>query len=151
MSYLDKLDRCCDSLRSSIRSISTSVETLDSGTYDFDRITQILKSKRHFQLVSEAQLQLQREEIEHLVKPKLLQAFCKLEHAVELLQQQESSLKSKCQLLSARLDTMRNRPSSAFAPAEQFSDQLKATIAKRQRLLYTLERYKLQLQQKQGY
>lgn len=86
------------------------------------------------------------------MKPILSKAFQRLEDSISSLQRQEDSLKTKYELQEARLDMLKNRPAtSAFSVTTESSEQLKAIIAKRQKLVYTLERYTLQLQQKRGH
>ncbi|EPY52143.1 DASH complex subunit Spc19 [Schizosaccharomyces cryophilus OY26] len=152
MSYLNGLEQCVDSLQTSIDTLSSSIVALDSGIHDFPRIKQVLKVQRHFHLISEQQLQERRQKFDESVKPYLLQAFQKLEDSITALQRQEDSLRTKYELQEARLDMLKNRPPISALPLNSdTTDQLKTTIAKRQKLLYTLERYDLQLRQKRGY
>ncbi|KAG9573319.1 hypothetical protein KCV04_g24668, partial [Aureobasidium melanogenum] len=57
MSTTNTLESCVSSLRSSMQLLDSSISILDSGTSDFPRLAKVLQATRHFELVSEPELQ----------------------------------------------------------------------------------------------
>ncbi|OKL60523.1 hypothetical protein UA08_04281 [Talaromyces atroroseus] len=158
----DSLASSVSSLRSSLQLLDSSIDILDSGVNDFPRLSKVLQTTRHFELLPEPQLQEAQQSLLDEITPSIAHLLSVASNHVERLARREESLRAKCQLQEGRLSDERRLPSpssslsgKANRPARPSSDagakavQLRRLVQKKERLKYAVDRLELQSRQKE--
>ncbi|MCJ1474528.1 hypothetical protein MMC13_003186 [Lambiella insularis] len=170
---------CVNSLQSSISLLNSSISILDSGVNDFPRLSKVLQTTRHFELLPESQLQDAQSSLLASLTPELTSLLTRVEVHLDKLSRREQALIAKCELQEGRLSSSRTSGigrEDARAPLqhgkagnvfrrhgddgddkdeeeglEQGREQLrlKQMRQKKERLSYAVERLILQAQQKE--
>ncbi|QKX56533.1 uncharacterized protein TRUGW13939_03638 [Talaromyces rugulosus] len=162
----DSLASSVASLRSSIHLLDSSIDILDSGVNDFPRLTKVLQTTRHFELLPEPTLQEAQQALLDEISPSIAHLLSVASNHVERLARREDSLKAKCELQEGRMsDKQRSsaanragsasavRPdpsaSSSTSDASAKAIQLRRLVQKKERLKYAVDRLELQNRQKE--
>ncbi|KAI4842701.1 DASH complex, subunit Spc19 [Aureobasidium sp. EXF-8845] len=160
MSTANTLSSCVSSLRSSMQLLDSSISILDSGTSDFPRLARVLQATRHFELVSEPELQNAQSALLSEIQPEVESMLDRVAVYLDKLQRREESLIAKCELQEGRLSSRhpqqqyhsRNTGASssshaAVNPMEELKQQ--QLRQKKDRLSYAVGRLELQANQRE--
>ncbi|CRG85689.1 DASH complex subunit SPC19 [Talaromyces islandicus] len=158
----DSLASSVTSLRSSLQLLDSSIDILDSGVNDFPRLTKVLQTTRHFELLPEPTLQEAQQALVDEISPSIAHLLSVASNHVERLARREDSLKAKCELQEGRMsDKQRSSAASRAGSAAGRPDnnsasdasakaiQLRRLVQKKERLKYAVDRLELQNRQKE--
>ncbi|KAL1967606.1 hypothetical protein VTN77DRAFT_3121 [Rasamsonia byssochlamydoides] len=165
----DSLSSSVASLRSSLQLLESSIDILDSGVNDFPRLSKVLQTTRHFELLPEPTLREAQQALLNEITPSIAHLLSLASNHVERLARREDSLRAKCQLQEGRLSHER-RPSShnggrggsgatsrrigstnpvSSSEASAKAAELRKLIQKKERLKYAVDRLELQSRQRE--
>ncbi|KEQ89346.1 DASH complex, subunit Spc19 [Aureobasidium pullulans EXF-150] len=159
MSAANTLENCVSSLRSSMQLLDSSINILDSGTSDFPRLAKVLQATRHFELVSEPELQNAQSSLLSEIQPEVESMLDRVAVYLDKLQRREESLIAKCELQQGRLSSRHpeqqyhskgSAQSSSHAgvtPLEEL--KMQQLRQKKDRLSYAVGRLELQANQRE--
>ncbi|EEA20698.1 DASH complex subunit spc19 [Talaromyces marneffei ATCC 18224] len=156
----DSLSSSVASLRTSLHLLESSIDILDSGVNDFPRLSKVLQTTRHFELLPEPTLQEAQQSLLDEITPSIAHLLSITTNHVERLARREDSLRAKCQLQEGRLSDERQLPSAtqlgkAVGGSRTGTDagakaaQLRRLVQKKERLKYAVDRLELQSRQKE--
>ena len=97
------LDSSVTSLRSSLSLLTSSIDLLDSGVADFPRLSKILASQQHFELLPERTLQEAQNSVLEEIVPAIDSLLSTVDIQVAKMERLEESLKARNELLDGRL------------------------------------------------
>ncbi|KAF2659278.1 hypothetical protein K491DRAFT_591375 [Lophiostoma macrostomum CBS 122681] len=97
------LEGCVSSLRSSMQLLDSSINILDSGVNDFPRLAKVLQTTRHFELISEPDLQAAQSSLLSEIRPEVENLLQRVSNYLDKLERREQSLIAKCDLNDGRL------------------------------------------------
>ncbi|KAF1838541.1 DASH complex, subunit Spc19 [Decorospora gaudefroyi] len=155
------LEGCVGSLRNSMQLLDSSINILDEGVSDFPRLAKVLQTTRHFELISESDLQTAQSALLSEIRPEVDNLLKRVENYLDKLERREQSLIAKCDLNDGRLGRnstgdSASRPSSRTgqrsggkAVSAQQELRIKALKAKKDRLSYAVETLELQAKQRE--
>ncbi|PLB45745.1 putative mitotic spindle biogenesis protein Spc19 [Aspergillus steynii IBT 23096] len=150
-----------DSLQSSLNILDSSIDTLDAGISDFPRLSKVLQTTRHFELLPEPTLREAQQSLLDEITPSIAHLLSLASNHVEKLSRREQGLRAKCELQEGRLYSGESRqPPSRPQRSSAFGDRSKAASAakaaeyrrlvqKKERLQYAVERLELQGKQRE--
>ncbi|RDA84841.1 hypothetical protein CP532_2099 [Ophiocordyceps camponoti-leonardi (nom. inval.)] len=160
---------CVSSLRSSLRFLESSVQTLDAGVSDFPRLVRVLKTVRHYELVSQPTLAAAEASLRDEIGPYVALLLSRADAQIERQDRRIETLKARHDLQQGRLV----RPAAAAADEEDVAaahqhrhhqpnssqsrkllapeDRLRARALRQRKeaLRYGVERLELEILQKQ--
>ncbi|RMJ27396.1 hypothetical protein PHISP_01712 [Aspergillus sp. HF37] len=160
------LSSSVSSLQSSLQLLDSSITTLDSGVNDFPRLTKVLQTTRHFELLPEPTLREAQQSLLDEISPSISHLLSQASNHVERLARREQGLKAKCDLQEGRISSDEDRKgrggaaravsgSGAGASAGEGAGsaakaaELRRLVQKKERLKYAVERLELQSTQRQ--
>ena len=155
---MSTLGPAVQSLSSSLQLLTSATNILDSGVADYPRLTRVLSTQQHFELLPEPQLRAAQQSLVDEIAPVISQLLGTAEKYVDELGRREEGLKARYELLTGRLEGRRRQSSLAQAPpsAEEFSEDVKGRAVemkllrqKKERLQYAIERLELQTKQRE--
>ncbi|KAA8647227.1 hypothetical protein EYZ11_008653 [Aspergillus tanneri] len=149
------LSAAVTSLQSSLDVLDSSIETLESGVSDFPRLSKVLQTTRHFELLPEPTLREAQQALLDEITPSIAHLLSLASDHVEKLSRREQGLRAKCELQEGRLYSNENSEPLNRGQRGAFSDRQKANapekaaelrrlIQKKERLKYAVERLELQ-------
>ncbi|OAA76895.1 DASH complex, subunit Spc19 [Akanthomyces lecanii RCEF 1005] len=149
-SYAD----CVSSLRTSLKFLESSVETLDEGVSDFPRLNNVLKSVRHYELVPQPKLAAAEASLRDEIGPYIAFLLSRADAQTERQERRIETLKARCDLQQGR---MAKPEAGSAAAARQKSrllsseDKLRARAIRQRKeaLRYGVERLELEVLQKE--
>ncbi|WPH01809.1 Hypothetical protein R9X50_00466300 [Acrodontium crateriforme] len=97
------LQGCVASLQSSMQLLESSINILDSGVSDYPRLTKVLQTTRHFELVSENELVTAQSSLLSEIQPEVSVLLSRVETYLDKLERREQSLIAKAELQEGRL------------------------------------------------
>ncbi|PSK34902.1 DASH complex subunit SPC19 [Elsinoe australis] len=103
MSSNSTLQGCVSSLRSSMQLLDSSINILESGVSDFSRLSTVLQTTRHFELVSESDLRDAQSSVLNEIQPEVESLLTRVNTYLDKLERREKSLIAKCELQEGRL------------------------------------------------
>ncbi|PYI25279.1 mitotic spindle biogenesis protein Spc19 [Aspergillus indologenus CBS 114.80] len=167
----DHLQHSVSSLQSSLQLLDSSISTLDAGVSDFPRLSKVLQTTRHFELLPEPTLREAQQSLLDEITPSIAHLLELATNHVEKLSRREQGLRAKCDLQQGRLYSNEERQQQkrqlakpkpgafgdrrqAAAAAAAASNAAKAAelrrlIQKKERLQYAVERLELQGKQRE--
>ncbi|KAL4785917.1 DASH complex subunit Spc19 [Aspergillus varians] len=149
------------SLQSSLQLVDSSISILDSGVSDFPRMTKVLQTTRHFELLPEPTIREAQQSLLDEITPSIAHLLSLASNHVEKLSRREQGLRAKCELQEGRMNSsesrqnsMRGQKSIPRAGGGQGSSAAKAAelrrlVQKKERLRYAVERLELQSTQRE--
>ncbi|KAL8967840.1 MAG: hypothetical protein Q9197_005201 [Variospora fuerteventurae] len=155
---------CVSSLRASNHLLANSISILDSAVNDFPRLTKVLQTKKHFELLPSSDLSAAQTRLLSSLIPEFNTLLVRVETHLDRLERREQALIARCELLEGRLSTngedgqAMTRSSAGGAGRKSLAGEgdgsrealkLKAVRAKKERLGYAVERLSLQAQQRE--
>ncbi|KAF2150437.1 DASH complex, subunit Spc19 [Myriangium duriaei CBS 260.36] len=97
------LESCVASLRSSMQLLESSINILETGVSDLPRLSTVLQTTRHFELVSEADLQSAQSSLTAEIAPEVSSLLARVNTYLDALARREKSLIAKAELQEGRL------------------------------------------------
>ncbi|EKG11740.1 DASH complex subunit Spc19 [Macrophomina phaseolina MS6] len=160
----NSLEGCVSSLRSSMQLLDSSISILDTGVNDFPRMSKVLQTTRHFELISEPDLRNAQRSLLSEIRPEVENLLNRVSNYLDKLERREQSLIAKCELNEGRLSQYNNEPSASrsrsasragsrvpgsggLAPLEEL--KMKQLRQKKERLSFAVDRLTLQAQQRE--
>ncbi|PYI19896.1 mitotic spindle biogenesis protein Spc19 [Aspergillus violaceofuscus CBS 115571] len=165
----DHLQHSVSSLQSSLQLLDSSISTLDAGVSDFTRLSKVLQTTRHFELLPEPTLREAQQSLLDEITPSIAHLLELATNHVEKLSRREQGLRAKCDLQQGRLysneerqqqkrqlakpkpkpGAFGDRRQAAAAAAAAKAAELRRLIQKKERLQYAVERLELQGKQRE--
>jgi DASH complex subunit SPC19 len=122
------LSGCVLSLRSSMQLLESSISILDSGVYDYPRLSSVLQTTRHFELVSESSLLTAQSALLSELQPEVHNLLGRVETYLDKLERREKSLMAKAELQEGRIS---NPGASQSTAADRRRLNMKSPAGKR--------------------
>ncbi|RAH42042.1 DASH complex subunit SPC19 [Aspergillus brunneoviolaceus CBS 621.78] len=163
----EHLQLSVSSLQSSLQLLDSSISTLDAGVSDFPRLSKVLQTTRHFELLPEPTLREAQQSLLDEITPSIAHLLELATNHVEKLSRREQGLRAKCDLQQGRLYSneerqqqkrqLANKPNpkpragaaAAAASKAAKAAELRRLIQKKERLQYAVERLELQGKQRE--
>ncbi|KAK8185105.1 DASH complex subunit Spc19 [Phyllosticta capitalensis] len=101
----DALEGCVSSLRSSMQLLDSSISILDSGVNDLPRLSKVLQTTRHFELISEPDLHAAQRSLLSEIRPEVDNLLSRVSNHLDKLERREQSLIAKYELNQGRLSS----------------------------------------------
>ncbi|KAJ4323399.1 DASH complex subunit spc19 [Neodidymelliopsis sp. IMI 364377] len=156
------LEGCVASLRGSMLNLDNTINILDDGVSDMPRLAKVLQTTRHFELISETDLQTAQSALLSEIRPEVDNLLKRVENYLDKLERREQSLSAKCDLNDGRLGRdstggSASRPASRAATGRSNSRAVNAQQelkykqlkARKDRLSYAVETLELQAKQRE--
>ncbi|KAK4960636.1 DASH complex subunit spc19 [Elasticomyces elasticus] len=156
------LSGCVSSLRSSMQLLDSSISILDSGVHDFPRLTKVLQTTRHFELLSESDLHAAQSSLLSEIQPEVDSLLSRVSTYLDKLERRERALMAKCELQEGRLSQgSAHRQSGAKSPGlrprsgaggggtKMEELKMQQLRQKKERLSYAVGRLELQASQRE--
>ncbi|CAH0022851.1 unnamed protein product [Clonostachys rhizophaga] len=149
---------CVSSLRSSLKFLESSVETLDSGVSDFPRLVSVLKTVRHYELIPQSTLAAAESSLRDEIGPYIALLLSRADAQIERQERRIETLKARSELQHGRLaaDGDGKGKGAAKSPKPKGrkltgEDKLRARAVKQRKeaLRYGVERLELEVLQKE--
>ncbi|KAL2809191.1 mitotic spindle biogenesis protein Spc19 [Aspergillus granulosus] len=147
------------SLQSSLQLIDSSISILDSGVSDFPRMSKVLQTTRHFELLPEPTLRDAQQSLLDEITPSITHLLTLASSHVEKLSRREQGLRAKCELQEGRLHSSEARQNLGRAQRVTSGGQgagsaakaaeMRRLVQKKERLQYAVERLELQSTQRE--
>ncbi|KAL4980423.1 mitotic spindle biogenesis protein Spc19 [Aspergillus desertorum] len=146
------------SLHSSLGLVDDSIAILDSGVSDFPRMSKVLQTTRHFELLPEPTIREAQKALLDEITPSIAHLLSLASNHVERLSRREQGLRAKCELQEGRLNsesrpnmTRGQRRTVSAEPADSAAKalELRRLVQKKERLKYAVERLELQSRQRE--
>lgn len=151
------------SLQSSLQLLDSSIDILDSGVSDFPRLSKVLQTRRHFELLPEPTIREAQQALLDEITPSIAHLLSLASNHVEKLARREQTLKAKCELQEGRLSSRENRQTSTQSQNSTLRNhagvgsgnaaaravELRRLVQKKERLQYAVERLELQSTQRE--
>ncbi|PNS19601.1 DASH complex subunit SPC19 [Sphaceloma murrayae] len=83
--------------------LDSSINILESGVSDFPRLSTVLQTTRHFELVSESDLRDAQSSLLNEIQPEVESLLSRVDTYLDRLERREKSLIAKCELQEGRL------------------------------------------------
>ncbi|KAF8448303.1 DASH complex subunit Spc19 [Terfezia claveryi] len=158
MTTTTQLQTSVNTLTSSLSLLTSTISTLSTATSDFPRMTKVLTVNRHFELLSEPEIQAAQESLREEIVPEFRHLLGRVEGQLERMERREKGLVSRGELLGGRLEGLNEGKRKAAVPRKtgytgetagrENAEKLRQLKAKKERLMYTVERLALQKGQK---
>lgn len=149
------------SLKASCSLLENSVASLDIGIHDFPRMSKVLQANRHFDIVGETDVLNAHHALSDEIQPQIDELLRRADAELARLERKERGLSSKSDLQQVRLQQRPSTrihapnlssPADGTAASEEDSianaEKYKSLRAKRERLQFSLDRMKLEVEQK---
>ncbi|KAF3912634.1 hypothetical protein ABW21_db0200073 [Orbilia brochopaga] len=162
---MNALSGCVASLTLSTETLSTTIQVLDAAVADYPRLAKVLSSHRHFELVSQGDLQTAQSLLSSTIAPEADRLLKETEKHIHRLELKERKLIADAELLETRIANSLKKSGTpggnsgqkpaAIPPAGTSEDEaskvekLKKLKAQRQRLAYAVERLELEKRKKE--
>ncbi|KAL2868597.1 DASH complex subunit SPC19 [Aspergillus lucknowensis] len=148
------------SLQSSLQLIDSSISILDSGVSDFPRMSKVLQTTRHFELLPEPTLREAQKALLDEITPSIAHLLSLASNHVERLSRREQGLRAKCELQEGRLNSTQGRQTATRSQSRTPSGgqngasaakaaEMRRLVQKKERLRYAVERLELQSTQRE--
>ena len=154
---MSTLGPAVNSLSSSLQLLTSATNILDAGVADFPRLTHVLSTQQHFELLPEPQLRAAQQSLVDEIAPAISQLLSTAEKYVDEMGRREEGLKARYELLTGRLEGRRRQSSLGSAPVKEDDAEvargraveMKLLRQKKERLQYAIERLELQTKQRE--
>jgi DASH complex subunit SPC19 len=99
--------------------LESSISILDSGVHDYPRLSSVLQTTRHFELVSESSLLTAQSALLSELQPEVQNLLSRVEGYLGKLERREKSLMAKAELQEGRLSNPTQGSTAAAAAARR--------------------------------
>ncbi|CEH12678.1 DASH complex subunit Spc19 [Ceraceosorus bombacis] len=147
---LSSLASCVSSVELSCATLESSVSMLAASTADFDRLSKVLASKRHFDLVSEADIRSARNHLSAEIAPQLRELIPMAEQAVQREERIVKALRTKHAQVTARHAQLAalHAPAQLRKGTSGVASHLIAEVEAKEKRVLALQNKKLELSRK---
>ncbi|KAF2802913.1 DASH complex, subunit Spc19 [Mytilinidion resinicola] len=156
------LEGCVASLRTSMQLLDSSISILDSGVNDFPRLSKVLQTTRHFELIAEPDLHTAQSTLLSEIRPEVESLLQRVDNHLSKLERREDSLQKKSELNEGRLEGFRPSSRTSHVRKKSFGAavtggkgmtaleelKFKQLRQKKERLSYAVDRLELQAKQR---
>ncbi|KAH6885414.1 DASH complex subunit Spc19 [Thelonectria olida] len=152
---------CVSSLRSSLKFLESSVETLDNGVSDLPRLNAVLKTVRHYELIPQPTLAAAEASLRDDIGPYIALLLARADSQIERQERRIETLKARAELQQGRLarsddngsgeypnKKARHQHSARRLTAEE-KLRARAVRQRKEALRYGVERLELEVLQKE--
>ncbi|RMZ75563.1 hypothetical protein DV737_g5236, partial [Chaetothyriales sp. CBS 132003] len=162
---MSALGPAVQSLSSSLALLRSATDILETGVADYPRLTRVLSTQQHFELLPEPQLRAAQQSLVGEIAPAISQLLATADKYVDELARRDEGLKARYELLTGRLEGRRRRQSSSIgqvgkstttAPPQHLAEdaggravEAKLLRQKKERLQYAIDRLELQIKQRE--
>ncbi|KAK6496401.1 hypothetical protein TWF481_002421 [Arthrobotrys musiformis] len=160
---MNALSGCVASLMLSTETLQSTIDTLSTAVEDYPRVSKILSSNRHFELISAGELATAQHLLSSTIQPETDRLLRETEKAIHKLALKERKLIADAELLETRIANSLKKPVEVVQyvePKEEEEEEdakeearseevLRKLKAQRQRLAYAVERMELEKRQKE--
>ncbi|KAF3930264.1 hypothetical protein ABW20_dc0106829 [Dactylellina cionopaga] len=158
---MNALSGCVASLTLSTETLQSTIEVMDLAVADYPRLSKVLSSHRHFELIAQSDIQTAQSLLSSTIQPETERLVRETEKHLHRLQLKERKLIAESELLETRIaNSFKKGPSSSqvtrpavVAPPKDNNvanaEKLKKLKAQKQRLAYAVERLELEKRQKE--
>ncbi|GKT99047.1 mitotic spindle biogenesis protein [Fusarium langsethiae] len=101
--HLSTYSDCVSSLRTSLKFLESSVETLDNGVSDFPRLVNVLKTVRHYELIPQPTLAAAESSLRDEIGPYIALLLARADSQIERQERRIETLKARAELQQGRL------------------------------------------------
>ncbi|RBR17076.1 uncharacterized protein FIESC28_06578 [Fusarium coffeatum] len=101
--HLSTYSDCVSSLRTSLKFLESSVETLDNGVSDFPRLVNVLKTVRHYELIPQPTLTAAETSLRDEIGPYIALLLARADSQIERQERRIETLKARAELQQGRL------------------------------------------------
>ncbi|KAK1773883.1 Spc19-domain-containing protein [Copromyces sp. CBS 386.78] len=148
-------------LHSSLNLLSSSLSLLDSSTSDFPRLSSVLKTVRHYELIPQPTLQAAEASLRHEIGPFIELLLERVDKELERKGRRVETLKARCELNGGRLSNYNREQKSGGAGGIQKNLKggkklngeaaLRAKVVRQRKeaLKYSVERLEMEVAQKE--
>ncbi|GAB7345885.1 hypothetical protein MBLNU457_4129t1 [Dothideomycetes sp. NU457] len=150
---------CVSSLRSSMQLLDSSITILDSGVSDFPRLTKVLDTTRHFELLPQSSLTTAQNALHNEIAPEIDSLLSRVDTYLDKLERREKSLIAKCELQEGRLSQRTSVAGKSPGPGTDSRSgdgiskleevKMQQLRQKKERLSYAVGRLELQATQRE--
>ncbi|OTA62645.1 hypothetical protein K449DRAFT_394706 [Hypoxylon sp. EC38] len=153
---------CVAALRTSLSFLESSVSTLGTGVADFPRLSHVLKSVRHYELIPQPTLVAAEASLRDEIGPAIATLLDRADAHVARVERRIDALKARAELQRGRLlhdHDSSSAPSSASASkrklggggvsSERLAVEAKLKARQKEALQYSVERLELEVLQKE--
>lgn len=153
---------CVTSLRQSLTFLNNSVDTLGQGISDFPRLTTVLKSVRHYELIPQPSLAAAESSLRDEIGPAIALLLERVDNENARIERRVEGLKARADLQAGRLrqeeraavgkNYSSSREEKGTSAARLDADaKLRARVVRQRKeaLKYSVERLELQVLQKE--
>ncbi|RKL12484.1 hypothetical protein BFJ68_g7882 [Fusarium oxysporum] len=157
-SNLSTYSDCVSSLRTSLKFLESSVETLDNGVSDFPRLVNVLKT--HYELIPQPTLAAAEASLRDEIGPYIALLLARADSQIERQERRIETLKARAELQQGRLSrpdddydeyggkSKKQRTGSRKLTAEE-KLRARAVRQRKEALRYGVERLELEVLQKE--
>ncbi|KAI5467824.1 DASH complex subunit Spc19 [Mariannaea sp. PMI_226] len=149
---------CVTSLRTSLKFLESSVETLNNGVSDFPRLNGVLKSVRHYELIPQPTLAAAEASLRDDIGPYIALLLARADSQIERQERRIETLKARADLQQGRLARSNDGPAEFYKKSRQQAgrrltaeEKLRARAVRQRKeaLRYGVERLELEVLQKE--
>lgn len=152
---------CVTSLRQSLTFLNNSVDTLGQGISDFPRLTTVLKSVRHYELIPQPSLAAAESSLRDEIGPAIATLLERVDNENARIERRVEGLKARADLQAGRLrqeeraaigkNYSNSREKETSAARLDADAKLRARVVRQRKeaLKYSVERLELQVLQKE--
>ncbi|KAM0426235.1 hypothetical protein ACHAPT_008585 [Fusarium lateritium] len=151
---------CVSSLRTSLKFLESSVETLDNGVSDFPRLVNVLKTVRHYELIPQPTLAAAEASLRDEIGPYIALLLARADSQIERQERRIETLKARAELQQGRLarpdddfDAKPKRGAGGSGGGRKLTAEEKlrarAVRQRKEALRYGVERLELEVLQKE--
>ncbi|KAF4487760.1 mitotic spindle biogenesis Spc19 [Fusarium agapanthi] len=159
-SNLSTYSDCVSSLRTSLKFLESSVETLGNGVSDFPRLVNVLKTVRHYELIPQPTLAAAEASLRDEIGPYIALLLARADSQIERQERRIETLKARAELQQGRLSrpdgdydeyggkSKKQRTGGRKLTAEE-KLRARAVRQRKEALRYGVERLELEVLQKE--
>ncbi|KAF4460250.1 mitotic spindle biogenesis Spc19 [Fusarium albosuccineum] len=152
---------CVSSLRTSLKFLESSVETLDNGVSDFPRLVSVLKTVRHYELIPQPTLAAAEASLRDDIGPYIALLLARADSQIERQERRIETLKARAELQQGRLSrpddtndfggSIKSKKQAGGGRRLTAEDRLRARAVRQRKeaLRYGVERLELEVLQKE--
>lgn len=154
---------CVTSLTHSLNFLTSAVQTLESATSDLPRLSTVLKTTRHYELIPSARLAAAEASLRDEIGPSITTLLDRAEAQVDRRDRRIETLKARSELLAGRLAAGDTGPATAGSKsaaargvrerrntlAGERGLKARAVRSRKEGLKYSVERLELEVSQKE--
>ncbi|KAK3988429.1 DASH complex subunit Spc19 [Cladorrhinum sp. PSN332] len=128
MAYNPTYADCVSNLRTSLSFLESSVQTLDQGVQDFPRITNLLKTVRHYELIPQPTLAAAEASLRDEIGPFIALLLDRAEKNLERQARRIETLKARAELNAGRLNSSNNNSNNDHVRPNRQQEKKKKVV-----------------------